>query len=126
MLSVRNLSLQHPERVLCGPLNFTIKPGEFWIILGENGCGKSTLLQTMSRLRTENSGTIMLQEKPLEKIYQPMLAQQIGILLQEEASEFWGKVREYILLGRHPYKKCYPGGVIRTMRLLTKSLRLMH
>ncbi len=109
MLSVRNLSLQHPERVLCGPLNFTIKPGEFWIILGENGCGKSTLLQTMSRLRTENSGTIMLQEKPLEKIYQPMLAQQIGILLQEEASEFWGKAREYILLGRHPYKKMLSG-----------------
>lgn len=38
-----------------------------------------------------------------------MLAQQIGILLQEEASEFWGKVREYILLGRHPYKKMLSG-----------------
>lgn len=105
MLSVHNLSLQQSNRVLCNSLSFTINPGEFWIILGENGCGKSTLLQTMSRLRIENSGTITLQEKPLEKIYQPLLAQQIGILLQEESPEFWGKVREYILLGRHPYKK---------------------
>ncbi|MFO1290079.1 MAG: ABC transporter ATP-binding protein [Nitrosomonas sp.] len=109
MLSVHNLNLQQSDRVLCGPLNFTIKPGEFWIILGENGCGKSTLLQTMSRLRMENSGTITLQEKPLEKIHQPMLAQQIGILLQEEMPEFWGRVREYILLGRHPYKKSLSG-----------------
>lgn len=109
MLSVRNLSLQQSEKTLCAPLNFTIKPGEFWIILGENGCGKSTLLQTISRLRIENSGAITLQGKPLEKIYQPILAQQIGVLLQEETPEFWGKVKEYILLGRHPYKKTLSG-----------------
>ncbi len=116
MLSVHNLNLQQSERVLCGPLNFTIKPGEFWIILGENGCGKSTLLQTMSRLRMENSGTITLQEKPLEKIHQPMLAQQIGILLQEETPEFWERLESIFYWVVTLTKSRYPDGVIRIIR----------
>ena len=105
MLSIRELCLQTTEKILCHSLNITIKPGEFWIILGENGCGKSTLLQTISRLQMNCKGTITLQEKLLENIPQPILAQQIGILLQEEALDFLGTVKEYILLGRHPYKK---------------------
>lgn len=105
MLSVRELRLQTTEKILCYSLNFTIKPGEFWIILGENGCGKSTLLHTISRLRMSCKGTIKLQEIHIENIPQPILAQHVGILLQEENLDFTGTVKEYILLGRYPYKK---------------------
>lgn len=28
-------------------LNWMVRPGEFWAVVGENGCGKSTLLKTL-------------------------------------------------------------------------------
>ncbi|MBN9125302.1 MAG: ABC transporter [Nitrosospira sp. 56-18] len=106
MLQTRNLTLKYPDKLLCHDLNLTVNPGECWAILGRNGCGKTTLIHALGGLRQANGNggsPISLGGKLLESWSRRDLARHLGILLQEEPGEFWGDVREYVLLGRHPY-----------------------
>ena len=52
ILEVRNLSYSYDGKhsVLSG-INFSLHPGEVFVILGANGAGKSTLLNCMSDTR---------------------------------------------------------------------------
>jgi iron complex transport system ATP-binding protein len=106
MLEIRNLVLKYPDKLLCQNLNLTVNPGECWAILGRNGCGKTTLIHALGGLRQLNGGnqsSISLRGKLLETWSRRELARHMGMLLQEEPGDFWGNVREYVLLGRHPH-----------------------
>lgn len=105
MLSVNNLSLHYPGRMLCRELSFNVSPGECWAILGQNGCGKTTLIHALGGLKSTDNGVITLQGKTIKALPRREQARKLGILLQEEPGEFWGSTREYILLGRHPHVK---------------------
>ena len=106
MLETMNLTLKHPDKLLCNNLNLIVSPGECWAILGQNGCGKTTLIHALGGLRQpngDNPSLISLGGKLLKTWSRRELARHLGILLQEEPGEFWGDVREYVLLGRHPH-----------------------
>jgi phospholipid/cholesterol/gamma-HCH transport system ATP-binding protein len=47
VISVKDLSIGYGERVILEKVNFQVKRGEVFVILGESGCGKSTLMKTM-------------------------------------------------------------------------------
>jgi phospholipid/cholesterol/gamma-HCH transport system ATP-binding protein len=44
-LVVRNLAMAYGSFVLMRDLNFTVRRGDIFIIMGGSGCGKSTLLR---------------------------------------------------------------------------------
>ncbi len=48
-LEVNNLSLTLGNRRLVTGLNWQVRQGEFWCVLGRNGAGKSTLLGEAAR-----------------------------------------------------------------------------
>ena len=50
------------ERQVLRNLNFTLKTGEFVILIGGNGAGKSTLLNVISGITPLDSGQIILDE----------------------------------------------------------------
>ncbi|HVW64558.1 MAG TPA: ABC transporter ATP-binding protein [Nitrosospira sp.] len=105
MLEARNLTLKYPGKLLCHDLHLAVNPGECWAILGRNGCGKTTLIHALGGLRQANGdgSSISLGGKLLASWPRRELARHLGTLLQEEPGEFWGDVREYVLLGRYPY-----------------------
>jgi len=45
--------------------NFSVKRGEFIVIIGPSGCGKSTLLFTIAGLEQPSAGTVYLEGKPI-------------------------------------------------------------
>ena len=47
-------------------VNLSINDGEFLVILGPSGCGKSTFLELLSGLSKPNSGTILIDGKPIQ------------------------------------------------------------
>src|SRR6185295_15341727 len=57
-ITVRNLSLGYGSVVLMRDLNFTVKRGEVFIIMGGSGCGKSTLLRNMIGLIEPGKGEV--------------------------------------------------------------------
>ena len=67
-------------------LNFTIKKGEFVIILGPSGSGKSTLLNLLGGLDTVTTGKIIINTKEITQFNEKQLtkyrAEEIGFIFQ--------------------------------------------
>ena len=61
-ITVRNLTLGYGSVVLMRDLNFTVKRGDVFIIMGGSGCGKSTLLRNMIGLIEPMEGEIFYEK----------------------------------------------------------------
>ncbi|HMP83032.1 MAG TPA: ATP-binding cassette domain-containing protein [Verrucomicrobiota bacterium] len=59
VITVKDLKMGYGEKVLMECLNFEVKRGEVFIILGGSGCGKSTLLKHMIGLYPPMAGQIL-------------------------------------------------------------------
>jgi len=57
-ITVRNLTMAYGSFVLMRDLNFTVKRGDVFIIMGGSGCGKSTLLRHLIGLNEPAQGEI--------------------------------------------------------------------
>ena len=49
-------------------LNLTIRSGEFVVLLGPSGCGKTTTLRAIAGLEEIDSGDILIDGKPVQKL----------------------------------------------------------
>src|SRR5690348_5279123 len=128
LIEIDNLTLEHPGKMLCRGLSVTINPGECWAILGRNGCGKSTLLNALAGLHPMKDGGQQVRAggKAPSAWPQRDFAHSLGFLLQEEPEEFWGDVREYVLLGRYPYSRSLFGWQALDHEIATKALERME
>lgn len=52
LLQVQNFTLTIGDRVLISDLNWTVKAGERWCLIGRNGAGKSTLLKAIAGMQS--------------------------------------------------------------------------
>jgi iron complex transport system ATP-binding protein len=126
MLRTDGLRLAYPGRVLVEGLSVEFRPGERWAVLGRNGSGKSTLLHALAALRRPEAGSIMLDDTALSSVPRRALARRIGVLLQEESREFWGSVRDYVLLGRYPHARSPFGWSAEDKRIAGKQIEALH
>ena len=67
MLKVSNISKSFKNKPVLHDISFDAAPGTITIFLGTSGTGKSTILRLLSLLETAESGTMMLNEKPLQQ-----------------------------------------------------------
>jgi phospholipid/cholesterol/gamma-HCH transport system ATP-binding protein len=58
-IEVRGLSMAYGDFVLMRDLNFSIRRGEVFVIMGGSGCGKSTLLRHMIGLKSPARGDVL-------------------------------------------------------------------
>ena len=63
LLSVKNLKLSHEKKVIAKNINFSVKSGEIFGLIGLNGEGKTTLIKTILGLRKPDSGSVELNKK---------------------------------------------------------------
>jgi len=59
-LDIRDLRMAYGEVVIQKNLNFTVKHGEVFVIMGGSGCGKSTLLRHLVGLMEPNRGDVLI------------------------------------------------------------------
>lgn len=79
VLSLHDVSVRREDRVILGPLNFSISQGERWVVLGPNGAGKSTLLQILATKIFPTHGTVTVLDKQMGKVDLSELRTRIGI-----------------------------------------------
>ena len=60
MIRVEDVTVAYGDSVVLEDLNFEVKPGEIFIILGGSGCGKSTLLKNMISLHSPVKGKVLI------------------------------------------------------------------
>lgn len=77
-----------------GPVDLTLRRGEFFSVVGPSGCGKSTLLDVIAGLTKPTSGTVHFEGQPVVGV-----PDGVGVVFQEDASFPWLTVRENIGFG---------------------------
>ncbi len=85
---VRDLDMAYGDFVIQRDLNFTVKRGAVFIVMGGSGCGKSTLLRHLIGLKTPARGQVLYdgisfwESEPEE---QALLMRTFGVLYQSGA-----------------------------------------
>src|SRR2546425_8300263 len=105
MLKAAGLGLSVGGRELVRALDLSLAPGAFWSLLGRNGSGKTSLILALAGLRAPQSGAIALDGVELAAHRRGELARRIAVLLQDEETDFWGSVLDYVMLGRYPHSR---------------------
>ena len=57
-IELAGVTVRRRGRTILGPLDWTVRAGEHWAILGPNGSGKTTLLQVLSLYLWPTGGTV--------------------------------------------------------------------
>ena len=99
MLEATELGLSAGNRELIRALKLSLAPGQCWALLGRNGAGKTSLILALAGLRAPRSGRVALNGAPLAEYRRSELARRIAVLLQDEDTDFWGSVFDYVMLG---------------------------
>jgi phospholipid/cholesterol/gamma-HCH transport system ATP-binding protein len=100
-IAVKDLTLAYGGFVVQRDLNFTVAPGEIFVIMGGSGCGKSTLLRHMVGLQRPARGEVLY-----------------------DGRSFWGadeKTREFI---QRRFGVLYQGGALLTAMTLGENVAL--
>jgi phospholipid/cholesterol/gamma-HCH transport system ATP-binding protein len=85
---VRDMTMAYGSFVLIRDLNFTIRRGDIFVIMGGSGCGKSTLMRQMIGLKQPAQGQVLYDgvsfwDQGLERREQ--LMRRFGVLYQQGA-----------------------------------------
>jgi iron complex transport system ATP-binding protein len=83
-------------------------------------------LHALAALRQPESGNVVLRNALVGTLPRRALARHIGVLLQEESREFWGSVRDYVLLGRYPHARSPFGWSVEDERIAEDEIKALH
>jgi len=79
VLTLNEVAVRRGDRLILGPINFSISHGERWVVLGPNGAGKSTLLQILATKIFPTQGTVSVLDKQMGKVDLFELRTRIGL-----------------------------------------------
>ena len=100
MLDARDITIAYDHRIAVADVTLSLKPGEITAIIGPNGAGKSTLLKSLNGQVRPSSGTILLDDQPLERLNRRSISRRIAVVAQEAELRFPVTVLEFVLGGR--------------------------
>ena len=87
-IEIKNLTMAYGSFVVMRDLNFAIRRGEIFVIMGGSGCGKSTLLKHMIGLKSPAKGDVLYGSQNywnLTEEARHRLRRGIGVLYQKGA-----------------------------------------
>lgn len=105
MVEVFNVSKQYGTKNVIENVSLKIPKGQITSFIGPNGAGKSTLLSMISRLITQDEGSILLEGKEVKECKSNELAKKISILKQSNHINIRLTIRELVSFGRFPYSE---------------------
>lgn len=84
-----------PSLHALGPIDLSLRQGEFFSVVGPSGCGKSTLLECIAGLSEPSDGEIMFEGAAISG----KVPRGVGVVFQEDASFPWLTVWENVAFG---------------------------
>lgn len=102
-LRTENLTVKYGTNTVLDGISLVLPAGKITALLGPNGCGKSTLLNCFSRLLTPQSGSVFLDNNPINALSSRQLARRLALLPQHYLTPEGITVRELVSYGRNPW-----------------------
>ena len=101
ILDMRGVGKEFPGVVALDEVDFSVRPGEVHVLLGENGAGKSTLIKIISGVVEKDTGEMVFEGRTVEKC-SPALTRELGISVihQELSLVRLMDVKSNLFLGR--------------------------
>ncbi len=88
-IDVRDLRMQHGERLIQEHVSFSVAPGRIFAVMGGSGCGKSTLLRHMVGLQEPAAGDVFVDGRgywgEMDADDKQATRQRFGMLFQKGA-----------------------------------------
>lgn len=86
LLEARDIRKAYGGAVALRGASLSVVPGEIHALLGENGAGKSTLIKCLAGTPPPDSGTIVIEGKPLPAQHRPVDATAAGLAFIHQES----------------------------------------
>ena len=101
ILDMRGIGKRFPGVVALDGVDFSVRPGEVHVLLGENGAGKSTMIKIISGVVEKDTGEMVFEGSVIERC-SPALTRELGISVihQELSLVRLMDVKSNLFLGR--------------------------
>lgn len=106
-LRLDHLSVDIAGQRIVTAIDLTVRDHCFAGLVGPNGSGKSTILKAVYRVHRPSAGRVLLDGTDLLSLRPRDAARRIAVVTQESTSEFDFTVREMVMIGRTPHKRCF-------------------
>ena len=84
IIEANQISKHFERKIALSSLSFTIYQGERVALIGSSGAGKTTLLNTIAGLVSLESGTLIIDDKPLSQYKSgKIFAKKVGVIRQQ-------------------------------------------
>lgn len=103
MIEVRALDVRLQEKTLLSNISFSLKAGDYLVVVGPNGAGKSSLLKAMMGIIDINNGEILFHDLPLSAYPQRELARLISYVPQNSGRELPFAVEDFLKMSRYAH-----------------------
>lgn len=121
-LDVRGLSWAVDSARVLVDVTLSCEPGAFVALVGPNGSGKSSLLRCVYRVIRPDAGVATVAGRDVWGVTSRDLARELGVVLQERASDTAFTVRQVVLLGRAPHKRLLERDTAHDHQLVESAL----
>lgn len=102
-VEITNLNFSYRDNPVLTDISFSVRQGEFFIIIGPNGSGKTTLVKIISNIIGFQKGSLTILDKSVGNYTKRLLARKVAYVPQAPEVDFPFSVRELVLMGRAPY-----------------------
>src|SRR5690242_19818562 len=86
VLRVESLAIRRGKALILNGIDWSVNPGEHWVILGPNGAGKTSLLKSLTGYLAPTSGSLHLLGREYGRSDWRDLRDRIGIVTSAFAS----------------------------------------
>lgn len=103
ILTVNRASLGYPGRCVLQNVNFALASGSLCCLLGANGSGKTTLMRSILGVLPLQSGEILLDGNPVQRLSHADRARHIAWVPQAHEGTFAYSVIDMVMMGLSPH-----------------------
>ena len=102
-LRTQNLEVGYDGKALIQNVCLEVQRGKIVTLIGPNGSGKSTILKTIVGQLSKVAGTVLVEDKPIERLSRRDIAKKMAIVMTERIHPELMTCRDVVATGRYPY-----------------------
>ena len=125
-LETDSLTVGYDGKPLIHDVCLEVQRGKIVTLIGPNGSGKSTILKTIVGQLSKVSGTVLLENTPMEQRRQREIAQRMAILMTERVRPELMTCYDVVSTGRYPYTGALGLLGKEDKKIVAESLELVH